>query len=302
MTKFSRRQFINTTLSAATITALGSFDFKKRKSLLAFSTLGCPDWTLEKILDFAAAHGYKGIEIRGLLRQMDLPRIPAFSKENIQATLQQFKKKNLHIVNLGSSAAMHHSKPEDRQKSLEEAKSFIRLADELDCPYIRVFPNNFPKDKDKNETIDLIASGLIELGDFAKNTKVMVLMETHGDVVWTSDLEQIMNKVNHPRVGLVWDFVNMWAVTKESPELMYDKLKKYIYHAHIKDAKIIDGKLRYVFVGRGDTPILDAVDILARNKFKGYYSFEWEKMWHPEIEEPELAFAEYSKAMKKRIS
>ena len=301
MSNISRRHFINTTLSAAAVTTLGSFDFKKNKSLLAFSTLGCPDWPLEKILDFAASNGYRGIEIRGLQRQMDLTKAAAFSKENIQSTLQQFKKKKLSIVNLGSSAAMHHSKPEDRQKSLAEAKSFITLADQLNCPYIRVFPNNFPKDKEKNETIDLIANGLIELGDFAKNTNVIVLMETHGDVVWSADLEQIMNKVNHPKVGLVWDFVNMWAVTKEPAEVMYDKLKKYIYHAHIKDAKIVDGKLRYVFVGKGDTPIFTAVDILAKNKYKGYYSFEWEKMWHPEIEEPELAFADYTKVLRKRI-
>jgi len=28
--------------------------------------------------------------------------------------------------------------------------------------------------------------------------------------------------------------------------------------------------------------------------YKGFYSFEWEKRWHPEIEEPEVAFAQYA--------
>ena len=31
---------------------------------LVFSTLGCPDWTLEKAAEQAAANGYVGLEVR----------------------------------------------------------------------------------------------------------------------------------------------------------------------------------------------------------------------------------------------
>ena len=37
----------------------------------------------------------------------------------------------------------------DRDKSIDEARRFIDLANEINCPYIRVFPNNLPKDVDK---------------------------------------------------------------------------------------------------------------------------------------------------------
>jgi hypothetical protein len=33
---------------------------------------------------------------------------------------------------------------------------------------------------------------------------------------------------------------------------------------------------------------------LARVQYKGFYSFEWEKRWHPEIEEPSVAFAQFA--------
>jgi sugar phosphate isomerase/epimerase len=82
---------------------------------------------------------------------------------------------------------------------------------------------------------------------------------------------------------------------------VYEKLKTYIYHTHIKDLKIIDGKERYVLLGKGETPIFEAIDILAKNNYKGYYSFEWEKMWHPEIEEPEIALADYPKVMREHF-
>ncbi len=93
----------------------------------------------------------------------------------------------------------------------------------------------------------------------------------------------------------------MWTATKESPEEAYNKLKKYIRHTHIKDANLVQGKLAYTLLGQGDVPVFKAIDTLAKSGYKGYYSFEWEKMWHPEIAEPEIALAHYPKAMKKHF-
>ena len=36
------------------------------------------------------------------------------------------------------------------------------------------------------------------------------------------------------------------------------------------------------------------MEALARNGYRGYYSFEWEKRWHPEIAEPEVAIAQFA--------
>jgi sugar phosphate isomerase/epimerase len=298
----SRKEFLQTSavLLAAAVAGT-SFDFKKNKSLLAFSTLGCPDWTFKQITDFAVQHGYKGIEIRGIQRELDLTKCNEFSKQNIQSTIQLMKDKGLHFVDLGSSATMHFAEGAEREKNLDDAKRFIDLALQINCPYIRVFPNSFSKDGDKNATMDLIAKGLLTLGDYAKGTNVSVLMETHGDLVKTEDIEKIMLQAAHPHTGLVWDITNMWTITKEPPAQVYKKLEKYIRHTHIKDAKLVDGKLQYTFLGKGEVPIFEAIDALAKDGYKGYYSFEWEKLWHPEIEEPEIALADYSRVMKQHF-
>jgi sugar phosphate isomerase/epimerase len=180
---------------------------------------------------------------------------------------------------------------------------------QLHCPYVRVFPNRLPKEQDKNATIELITKGLQELGEYARNTDVTVLMETHGDLVETALLEQIMKEAQGPHTGLIWDVYNMWSITKEPPAQVYPKLKKYIRHTHIKDGKtiggqvvdgkVVDGKEQYRFLGQGESPIFDAIGLLYEGGYTGYYSFEWEKLWHPEIAEPELALADYPKAMKK---
>jgi sugar phosphate isomerase/epimerase len=277
-----------------------SFTAAKYKPRLSFSTLGCPDWEFRKIVDFAAANNYNALEMRGVLRELDLPKRPEFSSpENIKTTLRMMADKNLKFINLGSSATLHFPKGAERDKNIDDGKRFIDLAAQLNCPFVRVYPNRFPEDQEKNATIDLIVQGMLTLADYAKGTKVTVIIESHGDLVYIDDLEKVMRDAEHEHTGMIWDIVNMWSVTKEPPAQAYRRLKKYIKHAHIKDAKINNGKLSYVFLGEGDTPIVEAIHLLGKDKYSGYFSFEWEKMWHPEIADPELALADFPKKMKK---
>jgi len=299
MIEFDRRKFLKaTTLLMAAPFVPTLFTMKKNKPLLSFSTLGCPDWNFKKITDFAVANNYNGIELRGILHEMDLTKCPEFSTlQNITATLSIMKDKNLAFVDLGSSANLHLADSTERKKNLDEAKRFIDLAQQINCPFIRVFPNNFPKEQDKKETMDRITKRLLELGDYAKGSKVSVLIETHGDLVWTEDIQKIMESAFNDQTGLVWDVTNMWSITKEPPAEVYQKLKKYIRHTHIKDMKMTDGNIHYVLLGRGEVPIFTAIDALENGNYKGYYSFEWEKLWHPEIGDPEIALADYPKVM-----
>jgi len=299
----TRRTFIRNTALVTAGLAFASYDIKKDKPRLSFSTLGCPDWAFEKIVDFAKQHAYQGLEIRGLLRQMDLPKCPEFSNaQNRKATMNLMRDKGLHFVGLGSSATLHFAAGAARQKNLDDGKRFIDLAQQIDCPYVRVFPNNFPKDQSRETTLDLISKGLLELAGHAKGSKVTVLMETHGELVKSDDLLSIMNVAQHKHSGLVWDIANMWMVTGEPPEDVYKKLKKFIRHTHIKDANMVDGKPQYTLLGKGEVPIFTGIDELVKDNYKGYYSFEWEKMWHPEIAEPEIALADFPVAFHKHLN
>jgi len=301
--KFQRRDFIKLNSGLLLAAAIpSSLVNKKYKPLLSFSTLGCPDWPFEKIVDFAAENNYDGIEFRGIERELDLTKCKAFiNDEAIAASLKLMQGKNLKVVDLGSSCELHHAEGEERQKNLDDAKSFIDLAQKLNCPYIRVFPNDFPDNQTHEQTIQLIIEGLQYLGDYASDKNVTVLLETHGKIVYTADLLNIMQQTNHPHTGLVWDAYNMWSVTKEPPAQVYAFLRNYIKHTHIKDARLINGKEQYVLLGTGDSAIFEAIDLLAKNHYEGYYSFEWEKLWHPEIDDPAIAIADYPKAMQRHF-
>jgi sugar phosphate isomerase/epimerase len=297
----SRKEFLYTSaMLAAAFISSTAFTIPAAAPLLSFSTLGCPDWSFQQIIDFASAHGFKGIELRGILKQMDITQSPGFTDTAaITATLNRMKEKNLVFANLGSSCNLHITDAVKRQENLDEAKRYIDLAAQVHCPYIRVFPNLLPKDQDKQATMALIIEGLQELGDYSKGKKVMVLMETHGDVVWSADLLQIMQAANHPHTGLIWDIANMWTITKEPPAEVYPLLKPYIHHTHIKDARLVNGGIQYTLMGKGEVPIFEAISLLRKDAYSGFFSFEWEKRWHPALAEPEVALADYAAVMKK---
>ena len=302
MHPYSRKHFLQSSavLLAATACTGFSFDVKKKVPKLSFSTLGCPDWTFQQTIDFAAQHGYTGIELRGILRQLDLVKCPEFNtRENRAATVKLMQDKGLQFVDLGSSATMHFADAAKRKENIEEGKRFIDLAQDIKCPYIRVFPNNFLKEQDKETTINLIISGLKELGAYAKGTNVTVLMETHGDVVYTADIEKIMSSAAGENVGLIWDVANMWSITKEPPATVYKTIGKYVKHTHIKDLNIINDKIEYALLGKGQVPLKEALKALTDANYTGFYSFEWEKLWHPELAGSEIALADYPQAIKK---
>jgi sugar phosphate isomerase/epimerase len=288
----NRRSFLKQSAGVFGLSALQILS--QQKALLSFSTLGCPAWTFSQVLQHAQENHYSGIEIRGIKGDLDLPANALFSSSNIATTRRQIADYNLKIVNLGSSANMHFVDPKKRQVNIDEAKKYIDLASQLECPYIRVFPNDLPKDQSENETLHAIVNALIELGNFAQSSGVKVLLESHGKVIKSDMLLQIMQNVKHPNVGLVWDFYNMWSITKEPPAQVYSVLKKYIFHTHIKDAILTDSGEKYTLLGEGNAPIKEALHALKSGGYTGYYSFEWEKHWHPEIQEPEIALPHFA--------
>lgn len=302
----NRRTFLGTASMAATMAMapakiIQAMNQQERAApKICFSTLGCPKWTLVQILDFARKYGYQGIEVRGILGELDLPKSPDFNSEKaIRNSLAALNSRGLVIVGLGSSAELHHADAIKLATNLDNGKRFIDLAAALGGVNVRVYPNNLVPGEEKKQTLDRIIHGMDLLAIHAKGSNVKVLMETHGQVLWSDDLLYIMKGISIAQTGLIWDIYNMWTVTKEDPAQVYSKLKPYIFHTHIKDSIKKEGKENYVLLGRGEAPVKQAVGLLRNDGYTGFYSFEWEKLWHPEIAEPELALADFPDAFKK---
>jgi fatty-acyl-CoA synthase len=51
---------------------------------LAFSTLGCPHWELERIAQAARAYGYAAVELRAIAGDLDLLNRPEFQPGTVE--------------------------------------------------------------------------------------------------------------------------------------------------------------------------------------------------------------------------
>jgi sugar phosphate isomerase/epimerase len=263
---------------------------------IGFSTLGCPKWTLQQVVDFAAAHDFSGIELRGIQDKMDLTQLPELTT-GLASSEALLEKNQLLVVSLGSSAEMHIADPVKRAAQLDEARRFIDLAQRLGAPYVRVFGNKYVPDEAREVTLARIAAGLRELGDYAKGKRVTVIIESHGDFTDSPTLLELMKRADSPNVAILWDAHHTFVSGKEQPEDTVRQLGKYIRHTHLKDSVPAGNDRRYVLTGTGEVPVKRQIAALSRIGYQGFYNFEWEKRWHPEIEEPEIAFAQYAQVV-----
>jgi sugar phosphate isomerase/epimerase len=292
----SRRRFLQT--SAVALAAWRSdLHATSPRPMVGFSTLGCPSWEWTKILDFAKAHDFSAFELRGLLGTMDLPTRPEFQPDRIAQSRRDVASRNLKIACVSSSAELHHADPEKRQQQIAAAKRFIDLAASLGAPNVRVFGNKIEGPREK--VLARVASGLSELGTYSAGRGVTVLIESHGDFTDSPTLKEILTRADSPSVGLLWDAHHTFVSGKEDPHFTVENLGHYVRHTHLKDSVPAGDGRRYVLTGRGEVPVRKQIEVLAATGYTGCYTFEWEKVWHPELEEPEIAFADFAEFMRK---
>ena len=291
----TRREFLGT--SAALLVARYTRLVSSQARLpLGFSTLGCPQWSWSQILDFAAAHGYAAVELRGILKELDLTKVPELTGEHVSETKRQLAAHGLVVPTVDASAHMHEMDPAKHAAQLDEARRCIDLAHALGALYVRVFGNNYVEGVARAEMLAHIAGALRELGDYARRTGVTVVIESHGDFTDSPALLDILTKADSPNVALLWDAHHTFVSGKEEPEDTVRQLGRYIRHVHLKDSvpAATEGGRRYVLTGTGQVPVKRQIEALVKLGYRGYYNFEWEKRWHPEIEEPEVAFAQFA--------
>jgi sugar phosphate isomerase/epimerase len=291
----TRREFLHTTTAIlAAGWGRGLASGGAGRIPLGFSTLGCPQWDWNRILDFAATHEFAAVELRGLQTSMDLTERPEFATAHIVETRRQLADHGLVVSCLGSSANMHEMDAAKRTAQLGEARRFIDLAQALSAPYVRVFGNKLVAGVPRATMLAHIAAGLRELGDYARGKGVTVLIESHGDFTDSPTLLEILRQVDSRAVALLWDAHHTFVSGNEQPEDTVRQLGSYIRHTHLKDSVPAGNDRRYVLTGTGDVPVERQIAALVKIGYRGFYSFEWEKRWHPEIEAPEVAIAQFA--------
>jgi sugar phosphate isomerase/epimerase len=245
---------------------------------IAFSTLGCPKWEWKKILANAHDLGYAAMELRGILGEMDLTRVPEFSGERLKQSMADLAALDLRISDLGSSARMHESDSAKRAAQMDEGKRFIDLAAKMNAPYVRVFGDKYIEGSDRAATIERVTcrpprARRIRQGQ-PRYCSYRISRRLHRFGNATQNPQRSSERSGGAPLGCASHLCHR----KEQPADTFKVLGSYVRHVHLKDSKPDDkGEHHYVLTGTGSVPVKEQVRVLATGGYQGFYCFEWEK-------------------------
>ncbi len=283
----------------------------------SFSTLGCPDYSFEQIIALARQVGYTGVEIRTYRMAEDLRALDEFKPGQLGAVRRMFHEAGLEITCVSSSARFAYPDPENLKEQLRLAEDYMRMASELECPYVRVFggpyPVNFtgrksepfieayragiPPEKTRGLTREMCDRAVMDClgsaGETGLKYGVMPLMETHDDFCSGRVVRRLIDGCGSENVGILWDCLHPYRYGLDLRET-FEAVRDRIHHVHMKDAAdLTPWGFTPCLAGQGEMDLRAAVDILREGGYREYVCFEWEKLWHPQIADAEIACPQF---------
>jgi sugar phosphate isomerase/epimerase len=265
---------------------------------LSFTTLGCPDWTLRQIVENAAQMGYDGVDLRGLQDEIDVSKTREFTTD-LNATKALFADHGVALSGIAISARYAVVDAAEKERHFDETRRNMELAARLGAHILRVYGGKVPEGHTVDSIMPTLVENLRQIGDEAEQFDVTLALETHDDWTDSAVFARLMAEVDHPRVRVLWDLHHPFRTNGEPPQVTYANLAPYTVSIHVKDSvPNPGGGHTYVLLGEGDVPLKAMLDMLTEGGYDGYAILEWEKRWHPELAEPEVAFPQYVSKMR----
>jgi len=253
---------------------------------VSFSTLACPNWSIETIIAKASEFGYDGIEWRGGSQGHVQPSMPTAQKAMLQKKLMDT---GLIAVAVTAYTSFVSPLAQERQSNLDELRHYADLAAELDAPYVRTFLGELPEGILLDASLyEKISDCLNVASEYAESVGVKIAVEPHDDFVLSSTIVPLLNRVQQTALRVIWDIGNAFAAG-EDLEAGFGLLKDRLAYVQVKDGRGRAADWKLCPLGEGDVPLRQSFELLTAHNYDGPVSVEWEYAWHPELDPPEIA-------------
>ncbi len=254
---------------------------------IGFSTLACPGWDLERVVSFAAEHGFDGVELRGLRGELDLPLVPTLSRDPV-GVKRLFRDRKIECVSLGTSVTLTARGAKELANQQAALVEVMELASALGCPNVRLFLGDIEATDTPSVALTRISSALAALVPVAIRLDVRLLIENGGGFPSSRDIWFVVDSVSHPMVQACWNQCNALTVCERATNSI-PCLGTKIEMVHVCDADFDDEGvlLGYRPLGQGGAEVGRQIELLRGLMYQGYLMFEWPKLWVPSLGNPE---------------
>jgi len=175
-----------------------------------------------------------------------------------------------------------------------ELAAALELAAEWGAPAVRVFGG-------EARALDAVARRLEPALERAKELGVTIALETHDSFSSAALVGELLQRVRSQSFGALWDVHHTYRVG-ESPQDVLSALGSRIHLVHVKDARRSGESWELVPLGEGEVPVRESLAALHATGYDGWLTVEWEKRWHPALDDPEIALPRDLETLKRWLA
>lgn len=255
----------------------------------AISTVACPEWTIERVIDFAHRIDVSGIEMRTF--GDDSSHFAA------DPCLTDFGKVRRLCGEAGVSVcclatSIRYDAPifppilgralGENQAEVQATKRMIEVAREVGSPLVRVFAFELPANETRKSGLRRIIERMELAAACARNTGVQLMIENGGSFATAEDLVEIMDRLASPFVCAAYCPAVAQAVGEDpiaGVRLLGDRLASVKFKDFVGTTPVP--------VGRGEMRCRETVEELANRGFDGWAVIEWDRLWLPDLDSAE---------------
>ena len=246
-----------------------------------FSTLGCPELTLEQTCQLAESFGSLSIEARTLEGTADLPELFKKRFETPDRLAAFMESQSVKIDFLDSSLKLIGNDESSRTEFLE----FIPWAEAVGVRWLRVFDGGEVTESLTDEAIDQALATIDWWTTLRKESgwTTDMAFETHDALVFGTARSQLLDQLDSP-INFIWDSHHTWKKSEDSLSQSWNQLKAMTVNVHFKDS-VSKSSARlpftYVQLGEGEFPLDETLEMIDGDGYTSNVSVEWERQWHP---------------------
>jgi sugar phosphate isomerase/epimerase len=214
------------------------------------------DWDVPTIIKNLTEVGMDAVELRTTHKHgVEIALAPQARAE----VRKRFEDSPVKIGGLGTTCEYQAADQAVVRKNIDETKEWVKLANDIGSPSVKVRPNGLPKDIPEDKTLEQIGKSLRECGAFAQDHGVHIQLEVHGTD--TSRLPRIRKILdyggNHPGVRVCWNS-NPTDLLDGGFEPAFRLVKDEIGQVHMRDLFLEEYPWRALIAA------------LSEMKFQGY--------------------------------
>lgn len=241
----------------------------------AFSTVACPEWTIEQVAEQASKMGYQGVELATLgAGSTSLACDPAISEpEKIRRILAD---SGIEPICLSTTHCLQHGDSSSVLTASMRIGEDLAAAAEMGCPAVRVFGLSARPGENRRAVLQRIGQNVAPLAEKAGTLGIELLFENSLSSWTAKEWWWLLDIANHPMVGMSWSayFGAVVDINDCGGWISVSVLNSRIRLAKVADIRFGEGA-GFVPLGEGDVGIENFLKRLRGVGFEGYVSVDW---------------------------